>query len=137
LDAKALSRQVRGRTVSHLNVDSDELAIHFTDESWLVISRTTQGVSVVFHEVRRGTSARRSADEPTPRQREYLEFIAKYMARYGVAPAEADIQQHFMVSAPSVHSMIKTLERRGFITRTRGLFGGTVPRSIRVLIDLG
>jgi DNA-binding MarR family transcriptional regulator len=42
-----------------------------------------------------------------------------------------------MVSAPSVHSMIKTLERRGFITRTRGLFGGTVPRSIRVLIDLG
>lgn len=137
MDAKALSRHVRGRTVSHLNVDSDELAIHFTDESWLVISRTTQGVSVVFHKVRRDTSARRSADEPTPRQLEYLEFIAKYMARYGVAPAESDIQQHFMVSAPSVHSMIKTLERRGFITRTRGLFGGTVPRSIRVLIDLG
>jgi DNA-binding MarR family transcriptional regulator len=57
------------------------------------------------------------------------------MARHGVSPAESDIQEHFMVSAPSAHAMVKTLERRGFITRDRDIFGRIVPRSIRVLVD--
>jgi DNA-binding MarR family transcriptional regulator len=57
------------------------------------------------------------------------------MSRYGVSPAEADIQTHFFVSAPSVNNMIRTLERRGFITRSRDFFGQTEPRSIRVLWD--
>jgi repressor LexA len=58
-----------------------------------------------------------------------------YMARYGVAPAESDIQAHFKVSAPSAHQMVKTLERRGFIVRQRYLLGNVVPRSIRVVVD--
>ena len=37
--------------------------------------------------------------QPTRRQREYLEFIQKYMARHGCALSESDIQDHFMVSA--------------------------------------
>ena len=49
------------------------------------------------------------------------------MDQFGRAPAEADIQRHFLVSAPSVNAMMQTLERRGFITRKPG-----VPRSIRV-----
>jgi DNA-binding MarR family transcriptional regulator len=80
-----------------------------------------------------GAGARDSAERPTARQREYLDFIQKYMARFGTSPAEADIQYHFMVSAPSVHSMIKTLERRGFITRRRDFSGQVVPRSIRIV----
>lgn len=40
-----------------------------------------------------------------------------------------------LVSAPSAHMMVKTLERRGFITRDRDIFGNVVPRSTRVLID--
>jgi Mn-dependent DtxR family transcriptional regulator len=58
------------------------------------------------------------------------------MGRYGVAPAEADIQRHFMVSAPSVNQMMQNLERRGFIARERDLFTGqAVPRSIRILVE--
>jgi hypothetical protein len=135
LDARTLSRLLQGRTVTQLEVDPEQLAIHFTDASALIIKRTSRGVSVVLHDVKQGAGAQRSKDQPTARQRDYLEFITKYMARYGVAPAESDIQHHFMVSAPAVNTMIKTLERRGFIARGRDFFGNTIPRSIRVLID--
>jgi repressor LexA len=74
---------------------------------------------------------------PSARQREYLEFLVRYLARFGHSPAEADIQRHFMVSAPSVNQMMRTLERRGFITRGRDIFGQVIPRSIRVIVDLG
>ncbi|TYL92655.1 MarR family transcriptional regulator [Bradyrhizobium rifense] len=43
--------------------------------------------------------------------------------------AQADIQRHFRVSPPSVHQMIVTLERNGFIRRQPG-----VPRSIEILL---
>lgn len=66
---------------------------------------------------------------PTTRQREYLEFITKYIVRFGRSPAESDIQRHFLVSAPSVNHMVQGLERRGFIARQPG-----VPRSIRVVV---
>ena len=46
-------------------------------------------------------------------------------------PAEVDIQRHFRVSPPSVHQMIVTLERNGFIRRQPG-----VPRSIEILVPL-
>ena len=70
-------------------------------------------------------------ERPTKRQLDYLAFIAKYMDYFGRAPAESDIQRHFLVSAPSVNQMMQMLERRGFITRQPG-----VPRSIRICIDL-
>ena len=59
---------------------------------------------------------------------EYLEFIARYILRYGISPAESDIGRHFLLSAPSVNRMVQTLERRGFITRKRG-----APRSIAIV----
>ncbi|OGA02090.1 MAG: hypothetical protein A3H35_06145 [Betaproteobacteria bacterium RIFCSPLOWO2_02_FULL_62_17] len=58
-------------------------------------------------------------------------FISKYINRFGRAPAEADVERHFLVSAPSVNQMMQMLERRGFISRQAG-----VPRSIRICIDL-
>ncbi|HEY3376405.1 MAG TPA: helix-turn-helix domain-containing protein [Armatimonadota bacterium] len=67
----------------------------------------------------------------TPKQGQYLAFIAAYMAKYGRSPAEADIHRHFMVSPPSVHQMILTLEARGFISRTPG-----TARSIKVLLPV-
>lgn len=65
---------------------------------------------------------------PTPRQQAYLDYIAAYLALHGCAPAEAEMQHHFAVSPPSVHTMILTLERRGFIHREPG-----VARSIRLI----
>ena len=72
-----------------------------------------------------------AAHRPTKRQLDYLLFIRRYMTRYGRAPAESDIERHFLVSAPSVNQMMQMLERRGFITRQPG-----VPRSARLCIDL-
>jgi repressor LexA len=48
---------------------------------------------------------------------------------HGLPPAEADMQRYFKVSAPSVHSMVLTLERRRLIKRTPG-----AGRSIQVLL---
>lgn len=70
------------------------------------------------------------APEPTPRQRQFLEFIAGYTRILGVAPAEADMQRFFKVSPPSVHQMVLTLEKRGFITRVPGQ-----ARSIRLKVQ--
>ena len=44
----------------------------------------------------------------TKRQGQYLAFIYYYIKLNGRAPAEADMQRHFLVSAPSVHQMIVT-----------------------------
>jgi SOS-response transcriptional repressor LexA len=65
----------------------------------------------------------------TEKQGHYLAFIHTYSYMFGQPPAEADIQRHFHVSPPSVHQMIVTLERNGFIRRQPG-----VPRSIEILL---
>ena len=59
----------------------------------------------------------------------YLAFIHRYQQRFLQSPAEADIQRHFLVSGPTVHSMIQRLERNGLIARTPGQ-----ARSIRLLV---
>ena len=56
----------------------------------------------------------------TKTQGQYLAFIYYYAKIHGRAPAEADIQHYFRVSPPSVHQMVVTLERRGFISRVPG-----------------
>jgi repressor LexA len=66
----------------------------------------------------------------TQKQGKYLAFIYYYTRIQGYPPAEADMQNYFKVSPPSVHQMVLTLERRGFIERIPGQ-----PRSIRVLLS--
>ena len=51
----------------------------------------------------------------TDTQGQYLAFIHAYALVNGRPPAEADIQRFFAVTPPSVHNMIKELERRGLI----------------------
>lgn len=65
----------------------------------------------------------------TRKQGQYLAFIYYYTKIHGYAPAEADMQRYFKVSWPSVHQMVLTLEKKGFIEK--------VPqqaRSIRLLL---
>ena len=71
------------------------------------------------------------ATEPrfTPTQGQYLAFIYAYTRVLGRLPAEADMQRHFKVTAPTVHQMVLTLEREGLIRRQPG-----VPRSIEILL---
>jgi SOS-response transcriptional repressor LexA len=65
----------------------------------------------------------------TDKQGQYLAFIYYYRKIHGRAPAEAEMQQYFRVSPPSVPPMVLTLATRGLIERTPGQ-----ARSIRLLI---
>ena len=75
--------------------------------------------------------SQKSGTHFTEKQGHYLAFIHTYSFMFGQPPAEKDIQRHFRVSPPSVHQMIVTLERSGFIRRQPG-----VPRSIEILVPL-
>jgi repressor LexA len=65
----------------------------------------------------------------TPKQGQYLAFIYYYSKLHGQPPAEADMQRYFKVTAPSVHQMVLSLEKRGLIVRVPGQ-----PRTIQVLL---
>lgn len=65
----------------------------------------------------------------TERQGQFLAYIHQYAVVNGCAPAEADMQRFFQITPPSVHSMVLTLERRGFIRRVPGQ-----ARSITVVV---
>jgi len=68
------------------------------------------------------TRQRRVPQSPpfTPLQGQYLSVIDGYQRIHGRAPAEADLERHFAVTAPSVHRMILTLEKKGLIARVPG-----------------
>ncbi|MBY3027349.1 MarR family transcriptional regulator [Rhizobium leguminosarum] len=53
-------------------------------------------------------------------QGQYLAFIYAYSRIFKQPPAEADMRRHFGVTAPSVHQMVLTLEKAGFISRVPG-----------------
>jgi hypothetical protein len=66
----------------------------------------------------------------TPKQGQYLAFIYNYTKIHRRAPAELDLERYFQVSPPTIHEMIKTLERNSLIERTPGQ-----ARSIRLLVQ--
>ena len=76
-----------------------------------------------------GAARSLSAHSFTEKQGQYLAFIYTYSHMFRRPPAETDLQRHFQVSPPSVHQMILTLERNGFIRRQPG-----TPRSIEILL---
>ena len=65
----------------------------------------------------------------TPTQGRYLAFIHAYTDLHGYPPAEAEVSAAMCVSGPSVNLMVKTLERKGLISRVPGQ-----PRSVRVIV---
>ena len=66
----------------------------------------------------------------TPKQGQYLAFIHLYTRLHRRPPAETDMQEYFRVSPPSVHKMMLTLERAGYIKRQQ-----RTARSIELLVD--
>ena len=125
------ARQLKGQQVNKVIVStSNQLAIEFTDGSSLAVTWHPEGLHTQITDPCTNDGAD-AAHRPTKRQLDYLLFIRKYVTRYGRAPAESDIERHFLVSATSVNQMMQMLERRGYITRQPG-----VPRSARLCIDL-
>jgi Mn-dependent DtxR family transcriptional regulator len=66
----------------------------------------------------------------TAKQGQYLAYIHLYTRLHRRPPAETDMQEYFRVSPPSVHQMVLTLERAGFIRRQ-----SRTPRIIELLVD--
>ncbi len=66
----------------------------------------------------------------TPKQGQYLAFIHMFTKLHRQPPSEADLQQYFGTSPPTVHSMVVRLHEAQFIDRTP-----RTPRSIRLLVD--
>lgn len=62
----------------------------------------------------------------TDLQGQYLAFIYYYSKIHGRPPSEADLQQYFQVSPPSVHQMILTLEKRGSSSERPGRPGPSI-----------
>ena len=98
----------------------------FRENAERAVINSAQGSSV-------SAGIREPIAEPQPHftktQGRYLAFIHRYVTKFGQAPAEADIQRHFLVSAPSVNAMMQTLTRKRLISRVPG-----VPRSIKLLV---
>jgi len=65
----------------------------------------------------------------TQKQGQYLAFIYNYTKINSLPPAEADMQRYFKTTPPTVHQMVLTLEKRGFIQRIPGR-----ARSVRVVL---
>jgi DNA-binding MarR family transcriptional regulator len=66
----------------------------------------------------------------TNKQGQYLAFIFCYTKINGEPPAERDMQKFFRVTAPSIHQMVLTLERKGLISRVPGQ-----ARSIKLFVQ--
>lgn len=127
LNSEFLTERLKGRQVLRALIDDDgQIDIQFTCGTVLIVEAISDGL-VAHVENARASVPEGGLPRPTKRQLEYLAFISKYIHRFGRAPAESDIQRHFLVSAPSVNQMMQMLERRGFITRQPG-----APRSIRL-----
>lgn len=56
----------------------------------------------------------------TDKQGLCIAFIHTYALLHGRPPAEADMQQYFGVTPPTVHRRVVALERHGLILRRRG-----------------
>jgi LexA DNA binding domain len=65
----------------------------------------------------------------TGKQGQYLAFIHYYTKIHRQSPSELDLVRYFQVSPPSVHEILKTLQRNGLIERTPGQ-----ARSIRLCV---
>ena len=72
----------------------------------------------------------RSRKAFTAKQGQYLAYIHLYTRLHRRPPAETDMQEYFRVSPPSVHQMVLSLERAGFIRRQP-----RTARSIELLVD--
>lgn len=64
-------------------------------------------------------------------QGQYLAYIHYYTKLNGRPPAEADMQQYFRTTPPTVHSMVIRLHKLGLIERQAG-----TPRSLRVTVPV-
>jgi len=55
----------------------------------------------------------------TPKQRELLIFIRRFLASHGYAPTLREMAEHFGVSRITIHERLRNLEKRGALRRMK------------------
>ena len=69
----------------------------------------------------------------TARQKEFFNYIKKYLAAHRIAPSVMEMRDHFSLgSLSTVHKHLKALEKRGYIVRSKGY-----ARAIKIKEDAG
>jgi len=90
-----ISKAVSGKCILDVTrPDGESLIIHFADRSTLLVERRGRKLSVALGASADSLPERASGPLPTLRQGEYLDFIKKYISRFGVSPAESDKALH-------------------------------------------
>jgi len=135
-EARRATELIRGKVISRVfRHRPSEVCIEFTDGTRLFVDKASDGLDISITDGRPRPVERSQPESGgeasyTRLQGRYLTFIQEYLENRGVAPSEGDIQSHFQVTAPTVHQMIVTLERKGLIQRVPGK-----ARSIKLLVD--
>ena len=64
----------------------------------------------------------------TPKQKILYDFIKKFQEENGISPSYEEMQKITKTELSSVYVRINSLEKKGWITRTKG-----IPRSIKII----
>ncbi|MDA1054975.1 MAG: MarR family transcriptional regulator [Planctomycetota bacterium] len=110
------------------NVLSDEVIIDATPlEAGVAMQLAEEGVAAALNSleltfVKRSANASPIPGDPTRRQGQFLAYIREYMMRnrHGAAPTHSELQRFFHLTPPTINSMLKRLDERGFIRRIPG-----------------
>ena len=129
-----LLRQAISDAQGHLEIAAGELHEHeIAGKMRLAIDAAANALSNAQASL--GPSAEEklavpAPEGPTQRQGQFLAYIREYMLRYqGQAPTHLEFQRFFQLTPPSVNSMLKRLDQKGFIRRIPG-----TPRAIQLNI---
>ncbi|MDA3809030.1 MAG: hypothetical protein PF518_01750 [Spirochaetaceae bacterium] len=105
--------------------------LDFSEDEAIQIYDMTIAEAAIYIDEIINKSRKKTAQIPkfTQKQGQYLSFIYYYTKLNRRAPAEADIQHYFKVSAPTVHQMVVKLVNISLISKESG-----IARSIQILI---
>lgn len=129
-----LLRQAVSDARRHLEIAAGELQEYeLAGKMRLAIEAAAKALSNAQASPRPSTEEQNSGpvpNGPTQRQGQFLAYIREYMLRYqGQAPTHLEFQRFFQLTPPSVNSMLKRLDQKGFIRRIPG-----TPRAIQLSI---
>jgi len=66
---------------------------------------------------------------PTPKQKQILDFINSFYKRGGYSPSLAEIAKNFKKSVPTIHRFIETLKEKGFLGKEDNIWRGIIPNN--------
>jgi len=66
---------------------------------------------------------------PTPKQKQILDFISSFYKKEGYSPSLAEIARNFKKSIPTIHQFIETLKKKGLLDKEENIWRGIMPNN--------